>query len=115
MRSHLSNYYGYVQPPSSSKVLHDDVNDDDVSCQLTSSFIDKEANGQLQPVQKITNHLKILVSKHDSDDEFQDILNEWRLVAHIVDRALFWLFLVAAASSSLFILVIRPMMKPSLL
>lgn len=63
---------------------------------------------------KISNHLKILVSKHDSEDDYQDIISEWRLVAHIMDRFLFWLFLVAAVLSSVSILVFRPMMKPSI-
>ena len=61
---------------------------------------------------RISKHLKILVSKHDSEDEYQDIINEWRLVAHIMDRFLFWLFLFGSFLSSISILVFRPMSKP---
>ncbi len=61
---------------------------------------------------RISKHLKILVSKHDSEDEYQDIINEWRLVAHIMDRFLFWLFLIGSFLSSLSILVFKPMTKP---
>ncbi len=61
---------------------------------------------------KISKHLKILISKHDSEDEYQDIINEWRLVAHIMDRFLFWLFLIGSFLSSLTILVFKPMTKP---
>ena len=62
---------------------------------------------------KISKHLKILISKHDSEDEYQDIINEWRLVAHIMDRFLFWLFLIGSILSSLSILVFKPMTKPT--
>ena len=64
---------------------------------------------------QISSHLKILVSKHDGEDEFQDIINEWRLVAHIMDRFLFWIFLVGSFLSSLVILVFMPMTKPSVI
>ena len=64
---------------------------------------------------QISNHLKILVSKHDGEDEFQDIINEWRLIAHIMDRFLFWIFLVGSFLSSLVILVLLPMTKPSVI
>lgn len=62
---------------------------------------------------RISKHLKILVSKHDSEDEYQDVINEWRLVAHIMDRFLFWLFLIGSLLSSVTILVFRPMAKPT--
>ena len=60
----------------------------------------------------ISKHLKVLVSRHDDEDEFQDIINEWRLVAHIMDRFLFWLFLIGSFLSSISILVFLPMTKP---
>ena len=78
----------------------------------TSSALNKKDNVIYD---RISSQLKILVSKNDSEDEFQDIVNEWRLVAHIMDRFLFWLFLIGAVSSSVSILVLKPMMKPSLL
>jgi len=62
---------------------------------------------------KISKHLSILVSKNDSEEEFQDIVNEWRLVAQIMDRFLFWLFLLGVALSSISILVFQPMTKPA--
>ena len=63
---------------------------------------------------RISNHLKLLVSRHDDEDEYQDIVNEWRLVAHIMDRFLFWLFLIGSVMSSVSILVLQPMTKPPL-
>jgi len=63
---------------------------------------------------RISSHLRILVSRHDDEDVYQDIVNEWRLVAHIMDRFLFWLFLFGSVVSSLCILVFKPMTKPPL-
>lgn len=61
---------------------------------------------------RLSSQLKILVSKNETEDDFQDIVNEWRLVAHVMDRLLFWLFLIGSLISSISILVLKPMMKP---
>ena len=60
----------------------------------------------------MSNQLRIMVSKREGEDEHEDIVNEWRLVAHICDRLLFWIFLVGTVASTLSILVIMPMLKP---
>lgn len=77
-----------------------------------SSYGHEVGTCQSVSYEKISNHLKILVSGHGTDDDLQDIINEWRLVAHIMDRFLFWLFLIGAILSSVTILVLKPMMKP---
>jgi hypothetical protein len=90
---------------------------------------DTNCNGRLSPLQlshdrldrergslafdKISKHLKVLVAKQTYEDSFQEIVDEWRLVAHIMDRFLFWVFFICGFVSSLVILVIRPMYKPT--
>ncbi|XP_064608997.1 neuronal acetylcholine receptor subunit alpha-10-like [Liolophura sinensis] len=69
-------------------------------------------HGQRETKDKITNHLKILISKQDSEEEYQDVVNQWRLVAQIMDRFLFWLFLIGSTISTIIILVFLPMGKP---
>jgi hypothetical protein len=61
---------------------------------------------------RITNSLKVLVEKQDLEERYQDIVNEWRFVAMVMDRFLFWLFLLAAVMSSVVILIIMPFNKP---
>ena len=61
---------------------------------------------------KISRHLKILVAKQENEDDFQDIINEWRLIAHVMDRFLFWVFFIGSIVSSVTILVLKPMGKP---
>ena len=73
----------------------------------------------------VRGHLKIVVSKqepattadHDDDDDddlCSSMEDEWKLIASIVDRLLFVLFLFISSASSLVILVFRPLMKPSI-
>jgi len=73
----------------------------------------------------VRGHLKIVVSKQrrpcsDDDDVEEDVLNssraadEWKLIASVMDRLLFVLFLLISSASSLSILVIRPLLKPSI-
>ena len=63
---------------------------------------------------KVSSHLKVMVSQNEQEDEFQDIVSDWRLVAQIMDRFLFWLFLIGSTLSSLTILVFKPMEKPAI-
>jgi len=71
----------------------------------------------------VRGHLKIVVSKRDrrcDDDEDDEegegsvVSDEWKLIASIMDRLLFVLFLCISSVSSFTILVVRPLMKPSI-
>ncbi|XP_013393012.1 neuronal acetylcholine receptor subunit non-alpha-2 isoform X2 [Lingula anatina] len=62
---------------------------------------------------KISKHLKLLVQKQDFEDQYLEIVNEWRLVACVIDRFLFWTFLLITTVSTLTILVIVPIVKNS--
>jgi len=70
----------------------------------------------------VRGHLKIVVSKRDprhrtdddDDEDFEDCGDDWKLIAHIMDRLLFTLFLLVSSLSSFAILVVRPLMKPSI-
>ena len=62
--------------------------------------------------EEMSNHLRIMVAKRAGEDEHEDIVNEWRLVAHICDRLLFFIFLVSSLVSTVYILVLMPRGKP---
>ena len=79
---------------------------------LAAEMAERELGQRNVSYDRISKHLKILVSKHDSEEEYQDIINEWRLIAQIMDRFLFWLFLIGSTLSSVSILVFKPMGKP---
>jgi len=62
----------------------------------------------------ISGHVKIVLSKHGSDVDHENIVNEWKLVALIIDRFLFVLFLTISGLATLGILVFKPLTKPSI-
>ena len=117
MSAHVDGYYRYQETRKDEMCM--------TSFMDSVDFRDSNnCNGRLQSnppssdrnvtYDRISRHLKILVSKHDGEEDHQDIVNEWRLVAHVMDRFLFWLFLIGSFFSSLVILVFKPMMKPHL-
>ncbi|KAL3865422.1 hypothetical protein ACJMK2_042812 [Sinanodonta woodiana] len=77
-----------------------------------SSNIDEEVFPKPDKTQtsseEILKYLKILVAKNDERDAEGDIINEWKQVALVVDRMLFWIFLASTIFSSIIILVIVP-------
>ena len=55
--------------------------------------------------------LRRIVARYDSDDSAEHLLNEWRRLAVVVDRILFWIFLVATVGSTVLILVVIPLAR----
>ena len=66
---------------------------------------------RLQTLQEILKYLKFMVSKRDEDDRENDIVNEWRQVAQVMDRFLFWFFFLLTGIATLVIMVLVPMMR----
>ena len=56
--------------------------------------------------------LRHYLDRHRADQDLEDVMSEWRLLALIFDRLLFWLFLIGIALSTIFILLIVPLTKP---
>lgn len=63
----------------------------------------------------IARHLKLYLSRNRAEQDFEDVINEWRLVAHIMDRLLFTLFLIGSVLSTVVILIVMPLLKPTLI
>ena len=57
---------------------------------------------------EILKYLKYLVAKSDDTDAEEDIISEWKQVALVVDRLMFWTFLLITIVSTLVILVFVP-------
>ncbi|KAF8567116.1 hypothetical protein P879_08581 [Paragonimus westermani] len=56
-----------------------------------------------------------LQQKQTSEQIVFAMINEWQMVAVIVDRLLFWLFLLVATLTSVIILIIMPLFKPEII
>uniref|UniRef100_A0A1I8JSE8 Neur_chan_LBD domain-containing protein n=1 Tax=Macrostomum lignano TaxID=282301 RepID=A0A1I8JSE8_9PLAT len=64
-----------------------------------------------QEYDHVYRHLRRLIRRQVEEEAAQLLINDWRMLAFIVDRMLFWLFLVAAFGSTIVILVIMPLFK----
>ncbi len=57
--------------------------------------------------------LQVLIARQEHDDECQAMANEWRQLAQVIDRLLFWLFLVSTVVITLMLLIIIPFVLQS--
>lgn len=58
--------------------------------------------------------LQVLISKQEIEDECERIATDWRQVAKVIDRLLFWVFFVATVGISLIVLFVIPLIRQSL-
>jgi hypothetical protein len=59
----------------------------------------------------LERHLKHLVTKQKHEEDRNEIINEWKLMALIMDRLLFWLFTSLTILSTIVCLIIIPCLK----
>lgn len=66
---------------------------------------------RLKVMEEILRYLKIMVAKRDDDDSQAELVNEWQQVAAVMDRFLFWLFLLATIVSTVVMMVVVPLLR----
>ncbi|CAF1110362.1 unnamed protein product [Adineta ricciae] len=59
----------------------------------------------------LEKHLKRLIDRQKQEEERNEIVNEWKLMALIMDRLLFWIFTTLTILSTIFSLIIIPWLK----
>ncbi len=59
----------------------------------------------------LEKHLKRLINKQKYEEDRNEIINEWKLMALIMDRLLFWLFAALTILSTVLCLIIIPFLK----
>lgn len=59
----------------------------------------------------LEKHLKHLIDRQKNEEDRSEIVNEWKLMALIMDRLLFWLFTALTLLSTIFCLIIIPWLK----
>jgi len=72
---------------------------------------DRGENGNV--FEELLTAIRQLVSKQEEIELQNNLVAEWRLVAQVVDRILFWIFFTFTMSSSTMILLILPIYKRS--
>lgn len=60
---------------------------------------------------EIINHLHHLIEKQQEDELDQEMMIEWKVMAYVLDRCLFWIFAAVAGSATIIILLIMPLFK----
>lgn len=66
---------------------------------------------RISSLDEIIKCLKIMVVKSDEDDVEGDIVDEWKQVALVVDRTMFWVFFLITFIATIVVLGILPAMK----
>jgi len=61
----------------------------------------------------LEKHLKHLINKQKHEEDRNEVINEWKLMAIIMDRLLFWLFTFFTVLSTVLCLIIIPFLKNS--
>ncbi|XGW21367.1 hypothetical protein V3C99_004376 [Haemonchus contortus] len=57
---------------------------------------------------KLLRTLQVLVKRQENEEASERVANEWRHVAQVIDRLLFWIFLFATATITFVLLVLIP-------
>lgn len=65
----------------------------------------------IQTINVFSKNINHYMVKQKLDDKINSIKNEWKLMALIVDRILFWIFTVLTVVSTVFLLLIVPILK----
>ena len=72
-----------------------------------TSRIRSRSRDRLQ--EEIVRALSLLTTRQETDDTILAVRKQWRQVAQVLDRCLFWIFTVATVSSTFILLVIVPL------
>ncbi|CAF3914274.1 unnamed protein product [Adineta steineri] len=59
----------------------------------------------------LEKHLKHIMDKQKLEEDRNEIVNEWKLMALIMDRLLFWIFMTLTFVSTILCLIIIPLLK----
>jgi nicotinic acetylcholine receptor len=57
---------------------------------------------------EILQSLQKVIDKHEREDYDYEIIKDWRRVAQVVDRVLFWIFFLGTLISTIIVLIICP-------
>ncbi|CAF1438036.1 unnamed protein product [Didymodactylos carnosus] len=99
-----------IRPRSSSRTDYQKHSPKTIQNSNSSSLHHHLFNSNMYLLEK---HLKHLIVKQQNEEERNEIINEWKLMALIMDRLLFWLFTFLTLLSSVLSLIIIPCLKNS--
>jgi hypothetical protein len=80
----------------------------DLSSSTNTNVLEGTDVKRLRLMEEILKYLKMMVSKRDEEDDENEVVNEWRHVAQVMDRFLFWTFLSTTTAATVFMMVVVP-------
>lgn len=87
------------------------------SHQIPSSKVNGSSTGShcsTRIQEEILRTLRYILQRQEQEDHRIRVVNEWRQIALVIDRILFWIFFVVTVVSSLSFLVIVPLHRRGL-
>lgn len=78
---------------------------------VKSTMKTTKRSSSTESLEEFSTTIKQFIRKQDQVVENTNLQNEWKLLALIFDRCLFWIFTVLIGSSSILLLVVVPMLK----
>ena len=82
----------------------------DIYCEIIETELYQEQDdvkGNLAPDEDLYKVLKLLLEKEDQQNKDDLIRREWRMLAEIIDKWLFWgFFLITTLSTAIFIVIL---------
>jgi nicotinic acetylcholine receptor len=106
LKTELDNQYA-----SDSSSLNDKLDSD------TTQFDSTPGNSSTleQPIAATTQHilgaLYVILQRYEREDAEEHRLYEWRQLACVVDKILFWIFLTGTLSSTIIVLIVAPITR----
>jgi nicotinic acetylcholine receptor len=65
----------------------------------------------LETIRLLNKNMRLNLMKQEKDVELNHLKNEWKLIALIVDRFLFWIFCILTVASTFILLFVVPILK----
>ena len=102
--------------------IHESSNRNSLQAEETISFLEDDnqncsalyKDSKTSAIESILGYIKSIVVRNEDGDEEEEVIDEWKQVALVVDRLLFWIFLFITLFSTIVILVIVPSTSYSL-
>ena len=105
---HHYYYHHYYHHNNTNNNNGNNSKQDDQQQQQQQSTLNRRLNESLE---MFTKNLKSYLKRQQIHHVNKNLQNEWKLIALIVDRLLFWIFTFITLVSSIVLLVVVPLMK----
>ena len=80
-------------------------------CKILFDFEKQNTQNLTGALDKLNKNVDDYVKRHGHDERIEQLKNEWKLVALILDRFFFWVFAFITVFSTVLLLIVIPLLK----